>query len=67
MADKNSYEASLAEAVHKAERTYGAALAAPASGDRIDRINKAALDLTKAQQAYDHCLSGQARMIDVER
>ena len=60
MADKNSYEAKLAEAVHKAERAYGEANAAPASTTRIDRINKTADALTKAEAAYQHCLDGRA-------
>jgi hypothetical protein len=67
MADKRPYEESLAVAVHRAEYEYGKANAAPASADRIANINRASLALDKAQQAYDHCLSGQANMIPVER
>jgi hypothetical protein len=60
MADKNSYEAKLAEAVHAAEREVGLANAAPAGASRIERIVKADRQLIEAQQTLDHCLSGQA-------
>jgi hypothetical protein len=55
MADKNSREAKLAEAVHAAEYEANAASAAPAGPGRIERILKVDLDLLKAQRAYDDC------------
>jgi hypothetical protein len=60
MADKNSYESQLAEAVHAAERECARANAAPAGAGRIERIVKADRDLVELQQRSDFCLSGQA-------
>lgn len=60
MADKNTYEAGLAEAVHQAEQEYAKANAAGAGPNRIDRINRAASDLCKAEAAYEHCRRGIA-------
>lgn len=60
MADKDSYQASLANALHEAERAYGEANALPASGSRIEKINAACRALDEAQQRYAHCLSEQA-------
>lgn len=67
MADKDTYQAALAAAVHEAERAYGETLAAPASATRIEKINRACAALDQAQQRYDHCLSEQATMIPVKR
>ena len=59
MADKNPIEAALAVRVHVAEDEVGKANAAPAGPGRIDRILKADAELSKAEQAYDDCLSGR--------
>jgi hypothetical protein len=67
MADKDTREDDLATAVHRAEREVGKANAAPAGPDRITRINRAYDAHTKAEQRLDHHLSGQAKMIPVER
>jgi hypothetical protein len=60
MVDRNRYEAELAQKVHDCERSVGLANAMPAGPQRIERINRADLELIKAQQTLDHCLSGQA-------
>jgi hypothetical protein len=67
MADKRPYEEALAVAVHQAERAVGEALAAPGGANRIEKINATQDALIKAEQRYQHCLSGQAKMIPVER
>jgi hypothetical protein len=68
MADKNSYEASLANALHEAEREYGRANAAPAGPNRIQNINQACRALDEAQQRYDYCMCKQADpMIPIKR
>ncbi len=60
MADKNPREEDLAVAVHRAEDGVRKANAAPAGPRRIDEINKADRQLSKAEQELDHYLSGQA-------
>ena len=40
MADKNSYEASLAQAVHDCEHEVAVSNAAPAGPNRIERISE---------------------------
>jgi hypothetical protein len=67
MADRNPIEANLAAAVHQAEYEYGKANAAPAGPNRIERIEKAALDLLKAESEYQNCLDGRAYSVPVER
>jgi hypothetical protein len=64
---KTPYLDKLANEVQAAEQAYGEANAAPASAGRIERINKAALALTKAETKYQHCLDGRAYGVDVER
>jgi hypothetical protein len=60
VADKDSSQASLANALHEAEREYGRANAAPAGPNRIENINRACRALDEAQQKYTHCLNEQA-------
>jgi hypothetical protein len=59
MADRNSIEAKLAEAVHRAEYANAQALAAPAGPGSLQRIQKTDADLIEAQKAYDECLRQQ--------
>ena len=59
MGDRDPIEAALAVKVHQAEYEVGKANAAPAGAGRIDRILKADAELSKAEQAYDDCLSGR--------
>jgi hypothetical protein len=68
MADKNPHEEQLAVAVHAAELRVARANQAPAGPRRIDEINKADRQLSKAQQELDHYLSEQGSpMIPVDR
>jgi hypothetical protein len=60
MADHRPDERALAVAVHEAEVAYGKANAAPAGPGRIERINRTADALAKAEDAYFHRLSGRA-------
>jgi hypothetical protein len=60
MADKNSYEENLAEAIHKAERNLREALGRPAGHDRIQRILDAQEAHDELWHEHDHCLTGQA-------
>ena len=64
---KTPYLDQLANDVQAAEQRYGQALSAPGGGDRIDKINRAALDLSKAEAAYQHCLDGRAYGVPVKR
>jgi len=59
MADKNSYEAALAEAVHEAERRYGEALADTGS-NRIENINRACEAMDRELRAYNDYIAGVA-------
>lgn len=59
MGDRDPIEAALAVKVHQAEYEVGKANAAPAGAGQIDRILKADAELSKAEQAYDDCLSGR--------
>ena len=59
MAEKNSYEAALAEAVHEAERRYGEALADTGS-NRIENINRACEAMDRALRAYNDYIAGVA-------
>lgn len=59
MADKDTYEANLANEIHNAERAVAAAAAKGASATRVSDVQKAEENLLKLQQAYDHCVSGQ--------
>ncbi len=68
MADPNPHEAALARAVHEAEFEVAEANAQPSGPQRIERINRADIELIKAGQRLDHYLSGQAGApIKVER
>ena len=60
MADRNSIETKLAEAVHSAEYDVARAYDQPAGPNRIDRLVKAIDKLDAAEQAYDDCISGRA-------
>jgi hypothetical protein len=55
MADKNTRETRLAEAVHDCEYRAAQANAAPAGRGRIERILKADADLIEAAKNYDEC------------
>jgi hypothetical protein len=59
MADRNSIETKLAEAVHAAEYAAAQAISAPAGPGRIERILKADTDLIEAQKNYGECLRQQ--------
>jgi hypothetical protein len=60
MADKDVYEADLANQIHNAERAVAKATAAPAGPTRVADVGRAEENLLKLQQQLDHCLSGQA-------
>jgi len=60
MADKNTREANLAEAVHQAEYAVARAHDQPAGPNRNDRILKAVDALDAAEQRFDDCISGRA-------
>jgi hypothetical protein len=57
---RNSYESKLASDLQAAEQAYRQATEAGASANRVERIERAAADLLKAEQDYSACLSGRA-------
>jgi hypothetical protein len=60
MADKNTYEANLAEQIHAAERAVGEANLAGAGPNRIEKILRAQDRLTKLEDELQRCLDGRA-------
>jgi hypothetical protein len=67
MADKNSIQDGIAEAVHRAEAELRAANTAPAGAGRIERLNKAYVALDAAEQAYDNVQAKQGYFVPQRR
>lgn len=63
MADKNPIEQDYAVRIHRAEYEVGKAL----QSGNVDRVNRAYLDLTKAETELQTCLDGRAYSVPVER
>lgn len=63
MADKNPIEEAYAVQIHHAEYEVGQALR---SGD-FERVNRAYLNLSKAEAELQTCLDGRAYSVPVER